>query len=110
VERAAQDIARALAGVPGSANVRPESQTGSPELVVRVRQDEAARRGLRNAEVLDAVHAAFQGAEVGQVYDRNRIINLVAILDPRARTGPEAVADLWLSVPVARGADAGGRV
>jgi Cu/Ag efflux pump CusA len=65
--------------------------------VIRVRTEDAARFGLRNAQVLDAVHAAYQGAEVGQVYDRNRVIDVVVILDPRARTDPEAVANLWLS-------------
>src|SRR4029077_14094291 len=39
------------------------------------------------------------GAEVGQVYDRNRIIDLTVILDPAVRGRPEKVADLWLSVP-----------
>jgi CzcA family heavy metal efflux pump len=101
LDRAAQDVARALAAVPGSANVRPEAQTGLPELVIRVRPEDVARRGLRNAQVLDAVHAAYQGAEVGQVYEGNRTIDLVVVLDPKARASLGAVADLWLSVPAA---------
>jgi CzcA family heavy metal efflux pump len=99
VDEAATAIARVLAAVPGNANVLLEPQTGTPELVVRVRPEAAARFGLRNAQILDAVHASYQGAEVGQVYDRNRIIDLVVILDPRARADTEAVANLWLSVP-----------
>jgi CzcA family heavy metal efflux pump len=99
MDRAAQDIAGVLSSVKGSANVRAEQQTGTPEIVVRVRSEDAARRGLRNAQILDAVHAAYQGAEVGQVYERNRIIDLVAILDPKARASPDAIANLWLAVP-----------
>jgi CzcA family heavy metal efflux pump len=99
VDQAAEDIARILNTVPGHVNVRTEAQTGVPELVVRVRSADAARYGLRNAQVLDAVHAAYQGAEVGQVYDRNRIIPLVVQLEPKTRNDPEAVANLWLSVP-----------
>jgi Cu/Ag efflux pump CusA len=101
IDRAAQAIARALNAVPGHDNVLLEPQTGIPELVVRVRPDAAARHGLRNAHVLDVVHAAFQGAEVGQVYDRNRVIDVVAVLDPKARTDPEAVAGLWIAAPPA---------
>jgi Cu/Ag efflux pump CusA len=41
---------------------------------------------------------------IGQTYERNRVIDLVVILDPEARNDPDRVADLWLSVP---GADAG---
>lgn len=99
IDRAARDIAGVLGSVKGSANVRAEQQTGVPEIVVRVRPEEAARRGLRNAHILDAVHTAYQGAEVAQVYERNRIIDLVVILDPKARQSPDAVAELWLSVP-----------
>jgi CzcA family heavy metal efflux pump len=99
LDQAAQDIARVLEAVPGQADVRPESQTGAPELVIRVRAEEAARRGLRRTHILDAVHTAYQGAEVGQVYEGNRIIDLVVILDPRERTDPAAVGELWLSVP-----------
>jgi CzcA family heavy metal efflux pump len=101
VDAAATAIARELSSVPGSANVLLEPQTGTPELVVRVRSDDAARFGLRNAQILDAVHASYQGAEVGQVFDRNRIIDLVVILDPKARADTETVANLWLSVPAA---------
>jgi CzcA family heavy metal efflux pump len=96
IDRAADDIARALAKVPGSSEVHPEPQTGVPELVIRVRPSDAARFGLRNAAVLDAVHAAYQGAEVAQVYDRNRVIDVVVILDPQTRSRPDLVADLWL--------------
>ncbi len=101
LDRAAQDVARVLASVPGAAEVRPETQTGLPELVVRVRPEEAARRGLRGVPILDAVHAAYQGAEVGQVYDRNRVVDVVVLLTPKARASPEAVGNLWLSVPPA---------
>jgi CzcA family heavy metal efflux pump len=104
LDRAAVDVLRLLNTVPGHDNVRLEPQTGVPELVVRVRPEDAARVGLRNAQILDAVHAAYQGAEAGQVYGANRIIDLTVILDPRVRSRPEKVADLWLSVP------GGGRV
>ena len=99
VDRAAQDIARVLADVRGSVNARPETQTGQPELVIRVRPRDAARYGLRSIQILDAVHAAYQGAEVGQTYKGNRVIDLVVILDPATRNDPEKVADLWISVP-----------
>ena len=40
------------------------------------------------------MHAAYQGTQVAQAYDRNRIINLVVILDPKTRNDPDAVANL----------------
>jgi Cu/Ag efflux pump CusA len=108
IDRAAQDIARVLGtirgrdGQPAAVGLRVEAQTGTPELVVRVRPEDAARRGLRNANILDAVHAAYQGAEAGQVYDRNRVIDLAVILEPRARNDVDAIANLWLTAPGGR--------
>jgi CzcA family heavy metal efflux pump len=99
VDRAAREIAEVLAGVPGSANVLVQPQTGQPQVVVRIRPEDAALHGLRKAQILEAVSAAYQGAEVGQAYDANRIIGLVVILDPKVRNNPDKVADLWLSAP-----------
>jgi CzcA family heavy metal efflux pump len=98
IDRAAHAIAHALESVPGSENVRAEPQSGQPELVIRVRPQDAARLGVRPAEILEAVHTAYQGAEVGQSYDRNRIIKLVVVLDPAIRNAPERIGNLWISV------------
>src|SRR5262249_41376311 len=87
------------ASVRGVENLRLEAQTGIPELVIRVRPEDAARFGLRRAQILDAVHTAYQGAEVGQVYAGNRIIDLVVILDPEARKDLDTVAHLRPSAP-----------
>jgi Cu/Ag efflux pump CusA len=104
----ATEIARILNSVPGHDRVRIEPQTGAPELVVRVRPEDAARFGLRNTQILDAVHAAYQGAEAGQVYDRNRVIDIAVILQPAARLDPDAVANLYLNVDLAAGDYTGG--
>ena len=99
VDRAAREIAAALRTVKGSDNVRPEPQIGQPEIVIRIRPEDAAHHNLRATQIDDTIHAAYQGVQVAQAYDRNRIINLVVVLDPSSRNDPDAVADLWLSVP-----------
>jgi Cu/Ag efflux pump CusA len=103
LDAAAEGIAREVAKVPGADAVRAEPQTGTPELVIRVRPRDASRRGLRTGQVLDAVHASYQGAEVGQVYDRTRTIDVVVILRPTARQAPEEVANLLLTAPPGEG-------
>lgn len=99
LDSAAEHVARVLAALPGQENVRLEAQTGQPEVVIRPRPGDASRFGLRNAQILEAMHVAYQGAEAGQVFLRNRPIDLVVLLDPQARHYPEAIPDLWLSVP-----------
>jgi CzcA family heavy metal efflux pump len=102
IDKSAQDIAGAVRRVKGSVNVRVEAQVGAPEIVVRIRPGDAARHGLRNVQILDAVHAAYQGAELGQAYEANQIIDLVVILDATVRNDPESVANLWLTAPAGR--------
>ena len=99
IDEVAEDIAHILGKIDGHENILIEKQTGNPELVVRIRPGDAARFGLRNQNILDAVHSAYQGAEVGQVFDRNRIVDMLVILEPDARKDPQTVANLWLSVP-----------
>lgn len=101
IDRAAVDVARVLNTVPGHDNVLIEPQTGAPELVIRVRPADAARYGLKPGQVLDAIRTAFQGSVTGQVYDRNRVIDVVVLLDDATRSDVEAVAELWLSAPAA---------
>jgi CzcA family heavy metal efflux pump len=102
VERASRSIADILSVVPGSVNVWPDPQTGQPELVIRIRPRDASRHGLRPAQILDAVHTAYQGAEAAQSYNGNRVIDLVVILDPALRNDPASIGDLWISVPSGR--------
>ncbi len=64
-----------------------EAGFGPIDLVVRIRPQDAARHGLRTSTVLDAVSTAYQGTSVGQVYDRNRVIDVQVLLEPTARTG-----------------------
>ena len=89
-------VAQALQAVPGADNVLIEPQVGAPQLVIRIRHSEIAARGLRAGDILDAVHAAFQGASMTQVYDGNRVID-VAVVIPSGESDPAIVANLWLS-------------
>jgi CzcA family heavy metal efflux pump len=111
LDRAAADVAAVLNAVPGRADVRIEAQKGVPEIVVRLRGEQLARFGLRRVQVLEAVQTALQGADVGQVYHGPRTVDIRVLLPPAARRDPSAVADLWLSLPVAtKDADGGKRI
>jgi CzcA family heavy metal efflux pump len=114
LDRKVQDIAAVLKKVPGADGVRPEPQVGAPEIVIRPRPDAMARFGLRNAQILDALHAAYAGADSGQVFVRNRVVDLNVILAPEVRQTPQEVGELWLAVanpdPATDPAAAKGRV
>lgn len=85
------ELARA---VPGATDVQRRSQPGAP--VVRVEADYAslARFGVSAADLLDAVQTAYAGAVATQVYDGNRVVNVVVRLPEPMRRDPEAIGAL----------------
>jgi CzcA family heavy metal efflux pump len=95
-------VAFIMRQTPGNQGVFAEPQDGQPEMVIRVRHGDAALYGLRPAEIIDCIHTAYQGAVVGQVYDRNRVTSIVVVLDPAIRNRPELIEQLWLTVPMER--------
>jgi CzcA family heavy metal efflux pump len=99
IDRTTKDIASVLNAIKGRANVRIETQTGAPEIEVRIRAQDARRHRFTRVQILDAVQTAFQGAEVGQVYDGPRTIDLRVLLDANRRRDLDSVKNLWLTGP-----------
>lgn len=81
----AQEVARVLNHVSGATEVRVQSAPGTPQLEIRLRPDDLALWGFEPIDVLDAIRTAYQGAEAGQIYDGNRVFNVVTILAPEQR-------------------------
>jgi Cu/Ag efflux pump CusA len=107
----AREVMQVLNAVPGAVGVSSQSPPGTPQLAVRLRPAQLARYGLASADVLDAIEAAFGGANVAQVYEGNRVVDVTVILDPAHRQSPVDVGALLvrnaqgLAVPVRRIAD-----
>jgi Cu/Ag efflux pump CusA len=96
LDRKADEVARVLQKVRGAADVQVQSPPGMPQLTIRLRHDDLERWGLTSVEVLDAVRTAYQGDEVGQIYDGNRVFPLIVILDNASRSNVSSVANLPL--------------
>jgi Cu/Ag efflux pump CusA len=97
LDRAAGAVRRVMLKVRGAADVTVESQASAPELVVRLRHDRVAARGLTPVEVLEAVETAFQGAEVGQIFDGSRVFDVTVLLPAAERRTAERVGELLLT-------------
>ena len=85
LDRDAQAVAAAVAGVPGARDVQVQAPPGTAQLTIRLRPDRMAALGLQPGPALEAIQAAFGGAQVGQIYEGSRVVDLVVVLDPRAR-------------------------
>lgn len=99
LDASAQEIAGILGQVPGAADVQVQSPPGMPQLTIRLRKADLERWGIDAVDALDLIHAAFEGATVGQTYEGNRTFDVLVIADPKARASIDQVGDLPLRAP-----------
>jgi CzcA family heavy metal efflux pump len=99
LDRKALQVAEVMESIPGATDIQLRAPPGEPVLDVRVNLDRLARRGLTPREVFEAVQIAYEGKEVGQTYDGNRVFPVAVVLAPELRTQPTSVAGLPLRTP-----------
>ncbi|WP_129127787.1 efflux RND transporter permease subunit [Geomonas oryzae] len=99
LDRKAREVAGILGGMPGAADVQVQSPPGTPQLTVRLRDEELSRWGFAPLDVLDAVRTAYQGVDVGETYEGNRVFDVAVILDAQTRGSVARVGDLPLQNP-----------
>lgn len=92
----AQEIAQVLNRIPGAIGVTVQSPSGTPQLVIRLRQDQLTRFGFEPVDVLEAIQAAYQGVTLAQVYEGNRGYDVAVSLSPANRQSPAEVGALPL--------------
>ncbi|WP_137718298.1 efflux RND transporter permease subunit [Methylobacillus flagellatus] len=102
LDRDAQAVAAALASVPGATDVTVQSPPGSPQLVIRLRNEKLLQWGLQAVDVLETIRVAYQSVPVTQVYQGNKVIGVSVVLAPEARQHILQVAELPLLTPDGR--------
>ena len=95
----AQEIAQVLNRTPGAIGVGVQSPPGTPQLVIRLRQNQLTRFGFEPVDLLEAIQAAYQGITVAQVYEGNRVYDIAVSLSPADRESPAEVGALPLRNP-----------
>ncbi len=82
LDREAQQVARVLNGMPGATEVQMQSPPGTPEVDVALRTPELLHWGFDPVSVLQDIHTAYQGEQVGAIYEGNRVFAVSVILPP----------------------------
>jgi cobalt-zinc-cadmium resistance protein CzcA len=98
---AAQNVARILRSVKGSADVSVEQTTGLPELVIQADRAMIARYGLSIEDVNDVVTTAIGGKKAGEIFEGERRSDIVVRYASPARGSLEAIKAI--QVPAANG-------
>lgn len=95
----AQEVSKAMGEVPGVTDLKVEPQVLVPQLVVRLRPEHAARFGLTPGDVRRAATTMIQGRKVGEIYDEQKIVDVVVWGVPRVRTDIASLRALLIEAP-----------
>ena len=96
LDEKAREVSAVLSRVRGAVDVQIPSPPGVPEIAIRLRPERLAQFGFQPVKVLDDIQTAYQGTPVSQVYQGNRIIDIVVILPPAIRSNPGTIGSLLL--------------
>ncbi|MGH7746626.1 MAG: efflux RND transporter permease subunit, partial [Candidatus Dormibacteria bacterium] len=95
----AQDVSRQIARVNGVVQPTVVEQPQEPTLEVKVDLAAAAKYGLAPGDVRRAASTFFAGTLVGNLYQDQRIFDVVVWSTPSTRYAPANLADLRIDTP-----------
>src|SRR5579863_9337259 len=99
LDQEAQQVTRVLNGVPGARDVQMQSPPGTPEIAVALRTPELQHWGFEPVSVLQDIHTAYEGEQVGDVYEGNSVFGVDVILPPSLRSRVDSISQLPLRSP-----------
>jgi len=99
LDKEAGEVTCALSGLSGVADLQMQSPPGSPEIAVKLQTSELLHWGLDPVNVLQSVHTAYQGEQVGNVYEGSRIFPVTVILQPALRNSIDSISSLPIRNP-----------
>jgi len=99
LDQEAQQVTRVLNGIRGARDVQMQAPPGTPEIAVDLNTPELQHWGFDPVTVLDDIHTAYEGEQVGNVYEGNRVFGVDVILPPSLRSRVDAVSQLPLRNP-----------
>lgn len=99
IERAALQIERAVADIPGTRSAFAERSTGGFYLDIAIDRPRAARYGLRVADLHDAVRSAIGAAKVSEVVKGRERYPITVSYAREYREDPDALARVLVATP-----------
>ncbi len=94
IDNKAQAIAEIMRTIPGAADVQLRSPPGTPLLQIQLDMDKLNLWGIRPAQVVNTIQAAYESKVVGKNLQGNRIYPIAVALTPELRQRPEVIGQL----------------
>ncbi len=95
----AREIARGVEDIAGVADLKVEPQVLVPQVTLRLRADAADLHGLTPGRVRQAAETLVKGRTVGQVYDGQKVVDVVVWGVERVRGDVDALRSLPIDTP-----------
>lgn len=95
----AKEVEAVMSQIPGTANLKVESQDLVPQIEVRLRTAAAERLGLNPGQVRRAVTTMLRGMKVGEVYESQKKFDVVVWGSPDSRTDLTSLNELRIDTP-----------
>jgi CzcA family heavy metal efflux pump len=92
-------VGKALADVPGLIDLKVEPQVLVPQIEVAYRPEAAEPFGLNPGDLRQAAATLIQGTKVGEIYQDQKIFDVVVWGSPAHRQAPESLRALPIDTP-----------
>ena len=99
LRREAERVAQALSGIDGIANLRVENPVEAPQVAIKVDLAAAGRVGLKPGDVRRAAATVFAGLEVGNLYEEQKVFEVVVWGTPESRRSLTNLRELLIDTP-----------
>lgn len=95
----AEDIRASIEEIEGVADLKIEQLQLVPHIQVRLRPDAAINLGLTSGMVRHAATTLVSGLKVGQVYDQQKVFDVVVTGIPEVRSSVHSLRELLINTP-----------
>lgn len=95
----AEEVRQRISTVPGLVRPKVQVQAEEPTLEVQVNLQEAQQYGLNPGDVRRAATTFFSGLLVGNLYEEQKVFDVVVRGTPAMQVGPANVEDLLIDTP-----------
>jgi CzcA family heavy metal efflux pump len=95
----AEEVGQALAGIEGIVDLRVASQTEEPQVQIEVNLAKAEPYGLKPGDVRRAAATLLSGIEVGNLYEEQKVFEVMVVGTPEIRQNLTNIRDLLIDTP-----------
>jgi CzcA family heavy metal efflux pump len=99
LQRKAAEVGKAVSGVSGASDVKVQALTLVPQVEVAFRPERAQQVGVTSATVRDTVATMLRGTKVGEVFDQQKVFDVVVWGTPARRQDLFSLRRLPIELP-----------